>query len=470
AIVWIYNRRLFERVGEKFGPLGFLFRDRLAMLGIYLAAIASYSSIRFFTADANDRMFSGDSRDAHQWLIALFVTSSFLHFYYDGFIWKVSERRTQANLVDKTDGRLSFDRYVPAAQHAARWGTLVCIAALLILAERRSQQGDPRQRDVLRLNALAALTPNVPDALAVQVVQAQQRGDLGQAAELAREAARMRPRSHIDQARAAEASSDVGNFAAAEQFWRRAVDLHGSHWQYRVGLAEALEAQCDAKQALDQLQQAVRAAADSADPRRSLADYYVRHGRPDAAAEELAVVVRSLPSDVQARLAYGAALAADEQFPRAVAELQRAVELDPTRADAHFGLGATLLKSGDAAKAVAPLSKAVELDENHFAARLKLGDSLYALQKWSRAVDAYEDALRLRPDVADAWVNLASAQLNAGRVIAAEQTLRKGLRELPDAAELSFTLGMLLRQTGRGEESRQWLERAAAGGLTMAPL
>ena len=36
AIVWIYNRRLLERAGERFGPLGFLFRDRLTMLGMYL--------------------------------------------------------------------------------------------------------------------------------------------------------------------------------------------------------------------------------------------------------------------------------------------------------------------------------------------------------------------------------------------------------------------------------------------------
>ena len=66
AIVWIYNRRLFERAGERFGPLGFLFRDRSTMLGIYLAAIGAYSSIRFFTAEPGDRMFSGDLANAHQ--------------------------------------------------------------------------------------------------------------------------------------------------------------------------------------------------------------------------------------------------------------------------------------------------------------------------------------------------------------------------------------------------------------------
>ena len=105
AIVWVYNRRLLQRAGDHFGFLGFLFSDRWTMLGLYLAAIGAYSSIRFFTVDANAYIFSGTSEDAYQWLVALFVTSSFLHFYFDGFIWKVSERKTQENLTDQPDAR-----------------------------------------------------------------------------------------------------------------------------------------------------------------------------------------------------------------------------------------------------------------------------------------------------------------------------------------------------------------------------
>ena len=48
AIVWVYNRRLMQRADNRFGLLGFLFRDRWTMLGFYLAAIAAYGSIRFF--------------------------------------------------------------------------------------------------------------------------------------------------------------------------------------------------------------------------------------------------------------------------------------------------------------------------------------------------------------------------------------------------------------------------------------
>ena len=70
AIVWIYNRKLFQRAGDRFGPLGFLFRDRWTMLGIYLAAIGAYSSIRYFSVDANAYVFRGSSEDAHQWLVA----------------------------------------------------------------------------------------------------------------------------------------------------------------------------------------------------------------------------------------------------------------------------------------------------------------------------------------------------------------------------------------------------------------
>ena len=136
AIVWVYNRRLFERSGERFGFLGFLFRDRWTMLGLYLAAVGAYSSIRYFAADANAYIFSSTSDDAYQWLVALFVTSSFMHFYFDGFIWKVSERKTQENLVDIAHNTAPTMLSVPSVVHAGKWAVLLAIVATLLLTEK----------------------------------------------------------------------------------------------------------------------------------------------------------------------------------------------------------------------------------------------------------------------------------------------------------------------------------------------
>jgi Tfp pilus assembly protein PilF len=307
AIVWIYNRRLFERAGERFGLLGFMFRDRLAMLGLYLGAIAAYSSIRFFTASEGDTMFSGDLQDARQWLIALFVTSSFLHFYYDGFIWKVSDSKTRVNLVDERMSPAAVDRSAPGAAHAAKWAVLLAIAIALIGSERTYSRATPGNRI---LAALASLTPNVPEAQKI------------------------------------------------------------------------------------------------------------------------------------------------------------AAELDSGEAEASYQQGVELLTQGNAAAALAPLREAVTLDPKHFRAHLQLGDALLALDKPAAAAEAFAAAIRLRPEVPDSRVGLADAKLKAGRLDEAEATLRAGLQRQPDAAELNYTLGVLLKHTGRAAEARPYLERAAEMGLT----
>jgi tetratricopeptide (TPR) repeat protein len=250
AIVWIYNRRLLEKAGERFGPLGFLFRDRTTMLGVYLAAIAAYSSIRFVTSHAGDRMFSGDVDDARQWLIAAFVTSSFLHFYYDGFIWKVSERKTQDNFIDAPAP--TFERFVPSFIHAGKWATLLAVVAMLIGSERMYASGNSRQRAML--TALARLTPEVPEARAIAVQLAEiradeqyalglaalQRGDASTALPPLRQAIKANPRHFLAHVQLGDALLALDKPAAAADAYRRAVDLQPQVSDARIGFAEAL--------------------------------------------------------------------------------------------------------------------------------------------------------------------------------------------------------------------------------------
>ena len=202
AIVWIYNRRLLQRTGDHFGFLGFLFSDRWTMLGLYLAAIGAYSSIRFFTVDANGYVFSGTSEDAYQWLVALFVTSTFLHFYFDGFIWKVSEGKTQENLTDQPDAAAPPVLSVPALVHVGKWAILLAIVVSLLLAERR-RLNESEPSDLRRLAALAALTPNLPECNALLCRDALGRGDAQSAIVFAEKALQSRERSHA-------AHSDLG--------------------------------------------------------------------------------------------------------------------------------------------------------------------------------------------------------------------------------------------------------------------
>ncbi|WP_172991905.1 tetratricopeptide repeat protein [Lacipirellula parvula] len=293
AIVWIYNRRLFEKAGERFGPLGFMFRDRATMLGIYLAAIAAYSSIRFVTAHAGDRMFSGDLDDARQWLIAAFVTSSFLHFYYDGFIWKVSERKTQDALVDAAAP--AFENFVPAFLHAGKWAVLIAIAAMLIGAERMYARGETRQ--LAMLTALARLTPDVPEARKIaqqldyasadeqyqQGLAALEKGDAAAAVAPLREAIRLDSKHFLAHLQLGDALLALNQPAAAVGAYHRAIQLQPEVAEARVGLAEALLKSGERDAAEQCLREGLEATPDSPELNLTLGILLRQTGRQAAA-------------------------------------------------------------------------------------------------------------------------------------------------------------------------------------------
>ncbi len=91
AISWVYNRRIVEK-GHRVGAVTrYLFRPRGAMLGLYIGLVFVYGSSQIFT---NDLKLS----NLKTGLQGALVASTLLHFYFDGFIWKVRERSIRLGL------------------------------------------------------------------------------------------------------------------------------------------------------------------------------------------------------------------------------------------------------------------------------------------------------------------------------------------------------------------------------------
>ena len=302
AIVWIYNRRLFQRAGDRFGPLGFLFRDRWSMLGIYLAAIAAYSSIRYFTVDANAYVFRGGSQDAYQWLVALFVTSSFLHFYFDGFIWKVSEKKTQQNLVDDVSTTGIAERYVPGLLHATKCLVWFAIAGGLLWTEYNGP-ADAGDKDRTRLQALAALTPNLPECQSLLSRDALERGHAQAAIEHAKRALVLRPRSHTLFADLGLAYLQAKQFDKAEQNLLQARDLAPDRWDYYCDLGQIYLKQRRFEQAETALRKAVALRPDLLRPRQLLAEFLMQQGRTEQSLVEYDQIAERFPNTLPGELA-----------------------------------------------------------------------------------------------------------------------------------------------------------------------
>ena len=120
AIVWIYNRARVERDKNIGGFMRFVFRRSGALIGVYVGLVLAYGAIGLTTSAVSAEWI-------RHGLIGVVTASALLHFYYDGFIWKVREPETRAMLGIGGAGATALSpRLWPAwFRHSLRWAALV---------------------------------------------------------------------------------------------------------------------------------------------------------------------------------------------------------------------------------------------------------------------------------------------------------------------------------------------------------
>jgi Flp pilus assembly protein TadD len=156
AIVWIYNRTRVERDESIRGFMRFVFRRSGSLIGVYVGLVLAYGSIAL--------TISGISVEGIKHvLIGAVTASALLHFYYDGFIWKVREAQTRAMLGIDGSGvsTLPAPRSWPAwVRHGLRWAILAVPVAVLCAA----QMGGRIVPAVERAAKVAEILPEDPQA------------------------------------------------------------------------------------------------------------------------------------------------------------------------------------------------------------------------------------------------------------------------------------------------------------------
>ncbi|MSR83394.1 MAG: tetratricopeptide repeat protein [Candidatus Latescibacteria bacterium] len=99
AIVWIYNHGVLRRSEELGGSFfRFLFRDgRFRIVLFYVVLILAYGGIEVLARATQSFL-------VYDLVKVLIATSAFLHYYYDGFMWKVRKKEIRQNLVEGAEG------------------------------------------------------------------------------------------------------------------------------------------------------------------------------------------------------------------------------------------------------------------------------------------------------------------------------------------------------------------------------
>jgi tetratricopeptide (TPR) repeat protein len=290
TIVWLFNLNRVDRNPSVGRFTRFLFRRSWGLAGLYVGLVAAYGSLNLVPPGLSSQTLSRS-------LTGLLTASALLHFYYDGFIWKVREPSVRESLG------LSAQRARPIAPsgptswaHGLKWAAFVVPVAWLGLAQARGTML-ALERDRVIVQAVprsAEARNNLGGALLV-------RGDVDEAIEHLQEAVRIDP-SH------AEAHSNLGvalarrgRSAEAIDHYREALRLDPHQTQAYSNLGNALLQQGRVREAIAQFKEGL--SIDPADPqaRTNLAGALVREGRIDEAIAELEQVLRVTPDFQPAR-------------------------------------------------------------------------------------------------------------------------------------------------------------------------
>jgi hypothetical protein len=296
AIVWVFNRKRVEQSAPVGHLTRHLFRRSRWMLLAYISLVAAYG--------AGSRLpeYLG-AESLEEIVVALIWTSTLLHFYLDGFIWKVREQDTRAGLGISTAAAQPATRPLTEGSiHALKWTPFL----LAVIAMAASQWwndyvfGDVPARDaqiLKRYHHLAHVVPDHDHAHLTLGIQLRKQGQLDQA------------RSSLD----------------------TALKLsNGQNTEAHFQLAMLLSTSQDIDQA-------------------------IRHHR---------IVLSREPRRTESHVQLGLALQARGEHDESRQHLQRALELNNDLPAVHVGLGRLELETGHPVEARDHLQRAIQLLEN----------------------------------------------------------------------------------------------------------
>jgi Flp pilus assembly protein TadD len=292
SIVWIYNRARVERDKSIGGFMRFVFRRSGGLIGVYVGLVLAYGAIGFTTSGITIEWI----RHA---LIGLVTGSALLHFYYDGFIWKVRESETRAMLgIAGAGASLASPRLWPAwIRHSVRWAALAIPFGALCVAQLNGRVVPL----IERTQKVAEVLPDDPQAQLNYGKALQKAGQLEQAIEKFQFALIRKPSLAEAEFCLGVAWNDLGDQDRAMEHYERAMVLEPTNGKCESNLASILISKGLRSEARRHYEHSLTVKPDLQIAHKELADILCGEGEYDAAIAHYEAALRIQPDFKEAK-------------------------------------------------------------------------------------------------------------------------------------------------------------------------
>ena len=259
GIVWAFNRSRVERGGDVTRFVRFVFRPKVALAVFYASLIFAYGGLDFIQQNLPE----GSTIKAL--LISFVAMSTVLHYYFDGFIWKMREQDTREPL-DIAAGntglirssarqlRVWSERLLPSYKKGWYQAGYVTLAILLVGALElwRPNDGLTMHRN------LATLASGSEEAHLRLGEALRVRGQLPEALGAYQNAVELNPEFAKAHVMMGVTMAGLGDVSGAAEAYREAIKLQPDDATAHFNLAGVLESQGQIDQALHHYQRATQ--------------------------------------------------------------------------------------------------------------------------------------------------------------------------------------------------------------------
>ncbi len=351
ALVWRFQRNRVD-AGHSVGAFErMLFLPGWKRIVVYSGLIVAYGLIGVFTSfrDVNtpEKILLGDG--ASQWLLRITLVSALLHFYYDGFIWRIrqAEIRQGLGLTTQKSGQPGAPtaptiRLPKFTAHAWKWAFFLIPVAYLGWSQYH--QRAPQFED-----QVVNLSEAIPGSWLAHFLAGTYFKGQGQL-----------DRAEAEYARTVQYNPDFteGQLFYADMLYRKG-DLFGAAEHYRMAVAREPE---------------------NTEMRKNLGYLYLTLEQPVLAALQFQAALEMDPSNPDLHYGLASALLRQNRMVEAEAHIRAVLAQIPAHSGALNYLGMIHDLSGDLTGAISYYQQSLASDSANASARQNLAAALQKQQ------------------------------------------------------------------------------------------
>jgi tetratricopeptide (TPR) repeat protein len=255
-------------------------------------------------------------------------------------------------------------------------------------------------------------------------------------------------------------SLSAGNPKAAEENYRKAVQLRPSDGRLHYNLSLALDRLRDLPSEQKELERAVKLDANLAVAHNQLGLLALQGGQYAQAERRFKKALAIDPKFAEAEGNLGVLYSQQGKKVEAASLFQQAIQNDPKYAKAYVNLGLLMAQQGASLEAERQFRTAIQVDSSYAGAYAALGMLQAKTGHGSEAVKNFQHAVALDPGSAEAHLNLGIALVDQFDRPGGLKEFSEAVRLDPNLSAAHYNLGRFFFETGKYEDAGRELEAA----------